>query len=180
MLEEKATFRWDKGVNFEKMRKTLERDYKQYGQDTETFDKEIYVAILLTQLVNGTRISEAVRAFYQFVETGGKERNIVLKAEKGGNERQIIIPKLIAYKKYYSIVLTKSERKMASVLKMFCRRHYGVNTHSFRYAFITKAIKDGLPAEVVAKITGHRSLRHILTYVQTKEAEDYLTRVVNS
>ena len=179
--EGKTIFKWDKGVDFDKMRKTLEKDYKQFSQNSaEDFAKEIYVAILLTQLLNGARIGEAVKAFYQFVEVGGKERTIILKAEKGGNERKIIIPKIITYKKYYSIILTKSEMKMIAAVKMFCKRRYGVNTHSFRYAFITKAIKDGLSAEVVAKITGHKSLRHILTYVQTKEAEDYLARIVNS
>jgi len=56
----------------------------------------------------------------------------------------------------------------------YCRRTYGFNSHSLRYAFITYMLSKGVNPSIVAKVTGHRSLEHILRYTETKTAEGLL------
>jgi len=41
---------------------------------------------------------------------------------------------------------------------VYCRRAYGFNTHSLRYAFVSYLLKRGVSPSIAAKITGHRSL----------------------
>lgn len=156
------------------MRRTLEADYKNFYDSNDT-KNEVYTAILLTQLTNGSRIGEAVRAFYHFIETS--EREITLQAEKKGNMRQIIIPDVVKKKQSYGFILTISERKMTQRVEKYCERKYGVNTHSLRYSAITYLSKKGIPAQIIAKITGHRELGYITRYIQTQEATDLLRRL---
>ncbi len=64
--------------------------------------------------------------------------------------------------------------KPKEAIKSYCRRTYGFNTHSLRYAFITYLARKGVAPQIIAKITGHRDLSHILTYTERKTAEDLL------
>jgi len=54
------------------------------------------------------------------------------------------------------------------------RTNFKLNTHSLRYAFITHALKRGINPSIIAKITKHSRLDYILTYTQTKAAEEVL------
>ena len=53
---------WDQGVDFEKTLKKLLRDY----QEEENLRRKTKLAILITQLRNGSRISEAIEAISIF------------------------------------------------------------------------------------------------------------------
>jgi len=57
---------------------------------------------------------------------------------------------------------------------VYCRRAYGFNTHSLRYAFVSYMLKRGVSPSIVAKITGHRSLDYILHYTEVRLAEEVL------
>jgi len=48
------------------------------------------------------------------------------------------------------------------------------STHSLRYAFVSYLLKKGVSPSIVAKITGHRSLDHILHYTEVRLAEEVL------
>jgi len=56
---------WDKGVDYEFYRGWFERNLK-YARSNKRY---AYTSILYTQLLNGSRISEAVRAMIEFVKT---------------------------------------------------------------------------------------------------------------
>jgi hypothetical protein len=55
---------WDKGVDFELAYKQILRHLRGNNRITKCYD-----AILLTQLRNGCRVSESVRAFLEFIKT---------------------------------------------------------------------------------------------------------------
>ena len=72
-----------------------------------------YTATLYTQLLNGTRISEAVRAIQEFAKTGKRELNIKLSKKKKQETRLIIIPENIDRKNAYGqeMKMRKNSRK---------------------------------------------------------------------
>ncbi len=84
MGKKKIEHTWDYSVDFLEAKKVLTNAYKQLF-DLNLMPYEVYVAILLIQLLNGARIGEAIRAFKTFVESG--QREFQLQAEKHGNTR---------------------------------------------------------------------------------------------
>ncbi len=69
--KKKIEHTWDYSVDFLEAKKVLTNAYKQLF-DLNLMPYEVYVAILLIQLLNGARIGEAIRAFKTFVESGAK------------------------------------------------------------------------------------------------------------
>ena len=65
-------------------------------------------------------------------------------------------------------------RNPKAAVKVYCRRAYGFNTHSLRYAFVSYLLKKGVSPSIVAKVVGHRSLDHILHYTEVKLVEEVL------
>jgi len=59
-------------------------------------------------------------------------------------------------------------------VKTYCRRTYGFNTHSLRYALITHLLRLSHSPSIVVKIMCHRSLDHILHYTEVEVAEEVL------
>lgn len=165
---------WDYSVDFLEAKKVLTNAYKQL-YDMGLMPYELYVAILLTQLVNGSRIRESIRAFKTFVETG--EREFQLQSQKKGNLRFFVIPSVIRQRTTYRIVLTMDEKQLEDRIRKFASRYLRVNTHSLRYAFISYLAKNYVDPAVIAKVTGHKRLDRIITYTQTKEAVDILRKL---
>ena len=56
----------------------------------------------------------------------------------------------------------------------YCRRTYGFNTHALRYALISYLSQKGVAPQLIAKITGHKTLDYILYYTQQQKAEEIL------
>jgi integrase len=160
---------WDKGVDYEFYRGWFERNLKHTRSDR----RYTYTAILYTQLLNGSRISEAVRAIIEFVKTGNRELKVKLSKRRRGEDRLIIVPELIDRGRCIWIS-DLGEDKIVDRVKTFCREKYHVNTHSLRYSFITHLLKANVNPSIIAKITKHSKLDFILTYTQEKEAEKIL------
>jgi integrase len=128
---------------------------------------------LYTQLLNGSRISEAVRAIMEFVKTGRRELRVRLSKRKREDNRLMIVPEIIDRNRCIWIC-DVGEDKIVRRVKTFCRDRYHVNTHSLRYAFITHLLKENVNPSIIAKITKHSKLDFILTYTQEREAEKIL------
>jgi len=158
---------WDYSVDFLEAKKTLTSAYKQLF-DMNLMPYEAYVAILLIQLVNGSRIGEAIRAFKTFVESG--QREFQLQAEKHGNMKFFIIPDVVKNRQSYRIILTIPNNKLANRIRMFALKYLKCNTHSLRYALISFLAKNGTDPAIIAKITGHKKLDRIVQYTQLKDA----------
>jgi len=164
---------WDSGLDFlETYRKILSHLHRaRKPQDV----------VLLIQLRNGSRVGEAVEALRKFCETEGKTQ-VLVKIEKHRDpkdQRLMVLPEEL--RKGQGRVLLEQAcawlsgtEKPKEAVKSYCRRTYGFNTHSLRYAFITYMLKRGVNPSLVAKITGHTTLESILHYTERKTAEDLL------
>ena len=152
----------------------------------------VYNIIALIQLKNGSRISEAVRAFTIFINKGIQNKIIVrisktgaIKIMKNGIKkrakvryRKMIWPSWISDKSYnllreHDIVkyLIKTNRLKKRVLD-YLSRNFECNTHSLRYACINFMINDKkIPINVVSKYVGHGNVQQMITYTQQKHVD---------
>jgi len=143
-----------------------------------------YDVVLLVQLRNGSRIGEAIEAVSEFCKAGGKAITVRVKVEKhkGNDTRLMVLPEELRdrqgrdYLAQACLRLAKVKNPKDS-MRDYCRRTYGFNTHSLRYAFITYMLSKGVSPSFIAKITGHKNLSYILHYTEMKTAEDLLLNV---
>jgi len=171
-------FKWDKAgdkYTFESMLNVLRTKMEKSKNDKEY----TYWAILLTQLVNGARIGEAVTAFLEFAKTGRREIRVRVEKQKAENLRLVIIPENISYDRVAWLGAVRIRpRKLKYRVIMWLRNKMRLNTHSLRYLFVSYMARKGVSAQEIAKITGHKNLNHILHYTRKIEAEERLRQVV--
>lgn len=159
---------WDKGLDFEKTYKILLKDYNEESN----LRRKTKIAILLTQLRNGSRVSEAIDAIRIFKETGERVVEVRVRKKRGKEIfRKMIIPNEI--KKTHIVDLPSKHS-----VSMFALRRYRFNTHSLRYSFITYLAQRGVSPQIIAKITGHSRLDMLLDYTQEKIADKVLIDLI--
>jgi len=174
---------WDKGVDFEVIRNRIINKIEEY-KNREGRKNIIILSKLIVysiQLRNGCRISEALEAFYKFLnnqfEVKEKKKLVKVRVRKKRNfeERYITWPEWVPF---YLISKIKAYRINLSVnsLKVSAKNLIGVNTHTLRYAFITYLAKKGINPSLIAKITHHSRLDYILKYTQQKIADEILLK----
>jgi len=169
MEESRSKVTWDRGIPFHTCERRILRLLKTEDRPTN----RAYAAILLIQLRNGSRVSEAVRAAKKFLETGKRELKVRLSKKKRREERLMVIPERIE-RSHLCAIEKVPEDKLVKRVKVYAVRRLGINTHSLRYAFVTHLLEQGISPAIIAKITGHSKLDFILTYTQKKAAEDLL------
>jgi len=136
--------------------------------------------VLLVQLRNGSRIGEAIEAVRQFCETKATAVRVRIEKHKEGDTRLMVLPEELRNKEGREL-LAKACLRLEKVkaprvdIADYAKKTFGFNTHALRYAFITYLLKRGVSPSIIAKITGHRSLDHILHYTEMKTAEDILS-----
>ena len=163
---------WDSGLDYNE---TYQRILSHLNRTRKPQD-----VVLLIQLRNGSRVGEAVEALRQFCETGKTEVYVKVEKHKDlGDQRLMVLPEELRRGQGRVLLeaacswLTGVGNPKDAVIS-YCRRAYGFNSHSLRYAFITYMLSKGVNPSIVAKVTGHRSLEHILRYTETKTAEGLL------
>ncbi|GEM_PF-754351 len=154
-------------VDYEKMRRKIEKLVKE----EKNLKKKVEYQILLIQLVNGARISEAYDAYYQWVrDPERKELDIRVRKKRQPEYRKIYIPENIE---------PINIKVHINAIMRTCRRDLGVNTHSLRYAFITYlGIKHHLPPQVIAKLTKHSKPELVEYYTQELIAQQIHKKIV--
>jgi Phage integrase family. len=136
--------------------------------------------ILLIQLRNGSRIGEAIEAAKAFCESKAASVRVRIEKHKEGDTRLMVLPEELRNKEGREL-LAKACLRLEKVkaprvdIADYAKKTFGFNTHALRYAFITYLLKRGVSPSIIAKITGHRSLDHILHYTEMKTAEDILS-----
>jgi len=177
--KKKIEHTWDYSVDFLEAKKVLTNAYKELydRNDPDLLNPEMYVAILLIQLVNCARIKEAIRAFKTFVESG--QREFQLQAEKRGNMKFFIIPNIIKNKVSYRSILTICDKRLSANIRAFARKYLKANTHSFRYACVSFLSRSGTDTAIITKITGHKDPRYIVRYTQMKDAVEIQRRLAS-
>ncbi len=68
-------------------------------------------------------------------------------------------------------------RPTKQALNNFARRNFNFNTHSLRYAFINYLLSKGVDVPLVSKIVGHKNLDTILSYIQSRRAQETLESI---
>ena len=165
---------WDRGLTFEECLSSLQQQLKFLlsADDLSAPNPKLtYLAVLLTQLLNGCRVGEAVSAVRGWLEDGEVTRAVRVEKRKDNKYRTVIV-----YDKIPRAALDINSLKVTNV-KVYANR-LGLNTHTLRYAFITRLLKDGHSPAVIAKITGHKRIDQLITYVQAREAEEILKNFV--
>ena len=168
---------WDKGLDYEEVYNKILRTMSKNKRRTKCYD-----AILLLQLRNGARISEATNAFLEYLKGNAKfhprtKKLIVMvqvAKKKKPEQRMIVIPEDL---KDVDLSECKGFDDPVALKKrviQYAREKYGFNTHSLRFAFITYLLLRGNNPSIVAKITKHSRLDYILHYTEEKKAEDAL------
>ncbi|MEM2377602.1 MAG: tyrosine-type recombinase/integrase [Candidatus Korarchaeum sp.] len=173
---------WDRGIEFNLLRKRLFRLYRKLREraDSPKYRKRLALCmVLILQLRNGCRVSEAVEGLKKMAQAGERRAVVRVRKSKDDRLRIIVLPKFIG-----DHDLRTLRDEIAGItedqVKSFARYNLGLNTHTLRYAFITHlAIEKGVQPNVIAKITGHKNLDHLITYTQKVKAEEILEREVD-
>jgi site-specific recombinase XerD len=165
---------WDKGLDFENTYNKLLRHMNKAKPPAKCYD-----AVLLVQLRNGSRISEAVRAFKQFLETKSLELEVSVSKKRAKQEKRLmVIPQeLLSVVSPCFDLRNIEDKTLINRVKNYCLATFGFNTHSLRYAFITYLLRQGVNPSIVAKITRHSRLEYIQRYTQEKVAEETLRNI---
>jgi len=169
---------WDQGLEYNQVVKELERLMRE-ARRKEQKKRYSNLAVCRIQVANGSRVSEAVDAWNQFLETGMRElwvrvRKRWRKDKETGQvaqkdeRRQMLIPPCVDQ---WGV-----PRRKIQVCKFLCE--CGLRTHALRYAFIGHELDKGVSPVVVAKITHHKDLNMILHYAQKRLAKRELRQVV--
>jgi len=142
--------------------------------------------IALIQLVNGSRISEAIKATEYFVRNKHKQsmyvkiskrQDLANRVMKLPNEVDLFILEAIGITfNTYDIENKDHMAKLSSKVRTYLYDHFDkINTHSLRYALINYlAIKKNVPLNLVSKIVGHKSMNQLVSYTQNKHVDNML------
>ena len=198
MTEDIISTGFDRGIDYdeikEKLNKSLEEYYKSYQEKKKKMDikRMIYNIISQIQLRNGSRISEAVRAFIKFLTLDIDKRVVVkisksdaVKIKKDGEKkkmkarfREMMFPKWIKPEIFTLIKKSKTTNELVGSNRLkkrvldYLLLHQGCNTHSLRYACINNLIYvQKRPINDVAKWIGHQNVAQMVTYTQKKNAD---------
>ena len=173
---------WDTGISYtdaiDKILKFIKEKRKELREQHSKLKEEqlAKAIVLLIQLANASRIGEAIEAAKKFAN-GDKEVYVRVEKRKEDAKRLMILPDEI--KEGDLEVLRKHVDKLyTEVMCNFARRHFGINTHSLRYATSTHWVADkGVAPEIVARIQGRKDAKSLYTYMQMSKAEDVLRMV---
>ena len=166
---------WDQGVSYEEIKTRLlelieiARFRASLGYE-KAKQRLANLYVLLVQLENAARISEAYEAYMTFLATGMREIPVRVRKRKDETYRLIMIPPEIPENAPAPVSI--------AAVKVFAREVLGVNTHTLRYARITHMARLGVPAQIIGRITEHKKLDMILRYTQKVEAEKTLRQLV--
>jgi len=175
--------KWDKGVEYNiaklKLSEQLDSLAKMLSinDDNKSLAKKfIYTAVAYLQLVNGSRIQEAITGLQLWLRTNKTEFQII--AGKTHVERDFIIPNevqryLFLFRRWEALVFSLRKHNII----MWLKKHFGWNSHSLRYAFIRKAIERGYSASQIAIILGHKKIDTTLNYARRINAIEILKKM---
>ena len=150
------------------------------------------VAILLIQLRNGSRISEAIDAYTTFCNNG--TRILLVRTRKRGYTFEVIDGKK-KRKSHGNTPETPHYRKMIIPdevvqrdigyqptvyrLSSWCKAVFGFNTHDLRYCYIGHMTNKGYPAQIIARTTGQKTLNMVLDYTLEQLGDEALDHVLD-
>jgi len=176
---------WDKRINFDEWDQRFKNDLRDLAKEKEynelkkrpvpatVLKRLLYISILLTQIENGSRISEAVEAVFGFRNSSERIQKVRARKRKKNNKGKdvdVLIKIPAAVKKQYLDLDYPFETALNGV-KMFAVRYYKINTHSLRYSWIAKMGREGVPTNLISKAIRHTNIQTIENYTAEDEAD---------
>jgi len=167
---------WDLGLDYKRIYKMLLSKIREH-LSRRAFASYCYACVLLIQLRNGSRVSEAVDAAVKFADQRSSEVYVRVRKRRDGYERLMVLPEELRIQDIAVCRDILSRGNAVLRVKVYAKKILGINTHSLRYARITYMLRNNVSPSIVAKITGHKKLDYILTYTQIKTAEEALRSI---
>jgi len=176
---------WDKRLDFDEWDARFKKNLRDLTKEKEYYELKkrpvpitvlrrlLYTSILLVQIENGSRISEAVEAVLGFRDNSERIQKIRARKRKKknkGKDVDVLIKIPSAVKKQYLDLEYPFETVLGGV-KMFANRYYGINTHSLRYSWIAKMGREGIPTNLISKAIRHTNIQTIENYTAEDEAD---------
>lgn len=198
---------FDRNVSFKKMKKKLIREFKNIGDDykeisendryfktkcEKALNKQIYLLISMIQLRNGSRISEAVEAVYNFLKNNdlsekaivkiAKSKSIKYKRETGEQYttktrfRKMTFPaswvEIENFDNIKNQIINIKKNKLRKRVLDYLLKRFKCNTHSLRYSFINYMLyEQKKEIGLIAKMIGHSNLNQLVRYTQNLEID---------
>jgi len=167
--EEASSF--DKCIDYEKFTRIVLELFNEVIElrqrsKLKTFIKwSSYLGVIIIILSNGLRIREAIRATKRFYEYG--DRRFTIKAEKGGDIRNVIIPSFLEredLEHIYKELIKYGEDLIVWRIEKWLINVFGVNPHSLRYSYIRYHSLGDSSIEQIARALGLTDKRNIKRY----------------
>jgi len=166
--------KWDKGVDFETAYRAILNKIRSVKRDRT----RCYLMVALIQLRNGSRISESIRAFKEWIKTNKTELYIKVSKKRREESRLMVIPQeILNYRLLCVDLLDVNDKTLRERVRATLYYYFNINTHSLRYAFITHLLRSGVNPALVSKMIRHSRLDTLLSYVQVKEADNILKKL---
>lgn len=203
---------FDRGVDFKQKKDELIKRYEETVKEINNLNIDqryyiskrrklihrlIYLMVAMTQLINGSRISEACEGFKKFLETKNFKSKIIVKIAKSESikykkdthekfKTKARFRHLIFPLKWFIIDDSQKDdidfyinNIKVDVLKKrvldYLLKHHECNTHSLRYAYINYMLyTENKPPSLIAKAVGHSNMNQLVTYTQKKESDKLL------
>lgn len=203
--ESKIATGFDRGIDFisikEKLLLKLQALYKKSRSEDSEKQKKIminqiaYIMIALIQLRNGSRISEAVNAFLEFLKKDDISDKVIVKIAKSDGAKYNRLTKEMIKKKprYRKLmfpedwidleifeeikdskdrILKIPKDRFRQRVRDYMLKYFNCNTHSLRYAYINHMLYDlKQDMTAIAKFVGHTTVSQLVTYTQNKNTE---------
>jgi integrase len=167
---------WDLGLDYKQVYRLLLSKIRGH-LSRRAFTSYYYACVLLIQLRNGSRVSEAVDAAIKLADQKSSEVYVKVRKRRDGYESLMVLPEELKIQDIAVCREIPSRGNAILRVKVYAKKILGINTHSLRYARITHMLRNNISPSIVAKITGHKKLDHILTYTQIKTAEEALKNI---
>jgi len=157
-----------------KERNKLIRDVEKAGNKRD-------IAIVLTMLYTGIRVSECASLDKDDLQMSERKGNVLIRHGKGDKERNI--PLHPEVRRAISIYLeSRIDNDDALFVSNRCKRisvrsiqtifeKYGVNAHKCRHTFISSLLREGKDVSLIQSLTGHSSLNMLGRYGKASEKE---------
>ena len=147
----------------------IERLKKLLLEETRIHQKAYY-AIFLTQISQSMRLSEATDAMLKWAKEPKEVTRVVVQAKKRKDVywRDVFIPKTILDNSSMikrGLNELEYSDQLVNTIGHYVRRHL-YNSHALRHAAITHQGEMNIPAQVIAKGTGHVRSEQVSTYTQ--------------
>ena len=184
--------KWDRRIPFEQLSRKLMDDFmftinEFYKKPRKKIISKqlIYYAVLLIQLYNGLRISEAVDAFKQYIITGDTELEVRTRKRKDNHFRLALIPEIIQLNR--SILERaldlgfegKVDNIKEKVVKKWAKDFIKINTHTLRKAWESYMARKTGKHFLISSWQGRKNLNSHLNYLRSEEFKEEIKKYID-